>query len=221
MNEYFKNIAIQSKNFWTRENWGMIATSFIWLLIALIIQTALEIYLRTITGVAVGDLILDNIPMVNSEFFIIQGALASTFLAVFLLFTKPKFFCFGIKAFSLFIITRALMNSMTHLGYMPEALMHDGTAFGYPVYNVLYHKWNDFFFSGHTGMPIMMALIFWEEKSWRYIFLVIGAILAISVLLAHLHYSIDVFAAPFITYSLFALARHMFPKEFAYSRKAG
>lgn len=219
MKNYLKKVAKESREFWARENFLMIATSFALLFFALIVQVLSEIYLRGVMGVAVGDMILDNIPMVNTEFFIIQGALASTYLALFLFFTKPKYFCFGLKAFSLFILTRAAMNSMTHLGYLPESLMHDGTAFGYSVYNVLYHKWNDFFFSGHTGMPVMMALIFWEEKRWRYVFLAISVIMGISVILAHLHYSIDVVAAPFITYSLYALARHIFPKEFAFSRK--
>ena len=52
----------------------------------------------------------------------------------------------------------------------------------------------DLFFSGHTGMPFLLALIFWDWRRVRYMFLFISVACAIIVL-AGLHYSIDVCSA--------------------------
>jgi hypothetical protein len=43
-------------------------------------------------------------------------------------------------------------------------------------------------------------------------------VFGLSVLIAHIHYSIDVFAAPFMAYSIFSLARYFFKKD---ARTAG
>ena len=71
-----------------------------------------------------------------------------------------------------------------------------------------------YFFSAHTGLPLLMGLIFWNERVWRYIYLGISALFGVSVLLAHVHYSIDVFAAPFMTYSIFKLAQYLFEEDY-------
>jgi len=59
-----------------------------------------------------------------------------------------------------------------------------------------------------------MALVFYHEKHWRYIYFAISIVFGISVLIAHIHYSIDVFAAPFITYSIFSIARILFKRDY-------
>ena len=59
-----------------------------------------------------------------------------------------------------------------------------------------------------------MALIFWREKLWRFLYLAASAIFGIAVLLAHVHYSIDVLAAPFMTYSIFKLTEYMFKEDY-------
>jgi hypothetical protein len=35
------------------------------------------------------------------------------------------------------------------------------------------------------------------------------------VLLAHVHYSIDVFAAPFIVYGMYVITAKLFPRDYA------
>lgn len=206
------------KNFWIKANRNSILTSSGFFIAALIIQKIADNYVLKIKGTAVDDLILDNLPTVDIDFFIIQGALIVTFLGLYLLIYKPKYFCFGLKAFSLFIIIRAFLISLTHLGASPNQLVLDINSFGFGLYNVLYNTTNDFFFSGHTGMPFLMALVFWPEKFWRYVFIAASIVMGSSVLLAHMHYSIDVFAAPFITYSIFALTKQVFKKDYQLSQ---
>jgi membrane-associated phospholipid phosphatase len=54
-------------------------------------------------------------------------------------------------------------------------------------------------------------LIYWEERVLRIVFIACSIIFAAIVLLAHLHYSIDVASAFFITYAIYHLCLQFFP----------
>jgi len=116
------------------------------------------------------------------------------------------------KAVAVFIATRAFMISVTHLGVYPGQIVPDPGFFD-GIYSAL-NLQAGYFFSAHTGLPILMALIYWDEKFWRYVFLAFSLIFGISVLLAHVHYSIDVFASPFMTYSIFKLSQYLFSDDY-------
>ncbi len=60
----------------------------------------------------------------------------------------------------------------------------------------------DLFFSGHTATLFMLFLVV-ESKKMKYIFLASAAVVGVSIVLQHVHYVIDVFAAPFFTYACF------------------
>jgi len=64
-----------------------------------------------------------------------------------------------------------------------------------------------------------MALVFWKEKIRRIVFLITTLVFASSVIIAHIHYSIDVFAAPFITFSIYSLAKYFFKKDYELTEK--
>lgn len=63
---------------------------------------------------------------------------------------------------------------------------------------------NDLFFSGHTATLFMLFLVV-ESKRMKYIFLASAAVVGLSIILQHVHYVIDVFAAPFFTYACFKI----------------
>lgn len=73
---------------------------------------------------------------------------------------------------------------------------------------------NDLFFSGHTGLPFLFALIFWKYKIPRYVFTVSSGIAGVAVLLSHVHYTIDVLGAYFITYTIYVISKKIFKKEY-------
>jgi hypothetical protein len=64
----------------------------------------------------------------------------------------------------------------------------------------------DLFFSGHTSTLFLLSLVM-PSKTTRVVFLLCVLGVAICVLLQHVHYSIDVFAAPFFAYSAYRVAR--------------
>jgi membrane-associated phospholipid phosphatase len=127
---------------------------------------------------------------------------------------KPRYLIFSTKAIALYIISRAFFFSLTHIGpyplhYAPSVYNH-----GYSLYHLVTFSGN-FFYSGHTAFPFLLALIFWDNKYLRYLFLILTVFFGASVLLAHVHYSIDVFAAPFIVYGMYVITAKLFPRDYA------
>lgn len=202
-----------------RENLVSLIVSFVFFGVALIIQKIADNYVVSIQGTAVADLISDRLPVLDIDSFMIVSALLVSAISLFLVFTKPKFVIFGLKSLSLFIIIRAFLISVTHLGAHPNQLVFDPDSFGYGLYNMFFNTTNDFFFSAHTGAPFLGALILWPEKPWRYFYICVSIIFGASVLLAHIHYSIDVFAAPLIAHSIFMISKDLFKGDYRLSRE--
>lgn len=170
-------------------------------------------YSQRPTSNHVGDLILDNIPAIGLNFIIIEIALATIVLGtLFVVFAKPRHILFSLKAVALFIIIRAFFISLTHVGIHPDSIA-PGFGFFDGIYSYLNFQ-TGLFFSGHTGLTFLMALIFWEHFNTRAVFLTLSFVFGVAVLLAHIHYSIDVFAAPFMAYGIFNIARYFFPKDY-------
>ncbi|MCR4334046.1 MAG: hypothetical protein NUV60_03505 [Patescibacteria group bacterium] len=170
-------------------------------------------YMARPTSNHVGDLFLDNLPIVDLNFIIIEGAFFSIVLGTLYVLSKPRSVLFTLKALSIFIIIRALFISLTHVGFYPIHL-DPGVGFFADLYSYLNFQLG-FFFSGHTGLPFLIALIFWGNRQARLVFISLSAVFGAAVLLAHIHYSIDVLAAPFMAYGIFTIAKYLFPRDYA------
>ena len=157
---------------------------------------------------SVTDLILSNTPVFNVDGIYVYGAVCLIVFIALIILAYPKRISFTLYSLALFFIVRAMFVSMTHLGpFTPNA----GSDFSATIQHMFFGS--DYFFSGHTGSPFLMALIFWREKYLRYIFLAWSVFFGAVVLLGHLHYSIDVFAAFFITFTIYHIALYLFPKS--------
>ncbi len=164
----------------------------------------------TYVYVSVGDLILDQIPTYNMEFFftwVMYALMALCF--IYPTFFKPEIVPFGLKTFSILILLRCGFINLTHIG-PPVGFFYDGMKVGGSVIADLLFR-NDLFFSGHTAYPYLGFLVFKESKI-RWVLLAGSILMAITVLLMHVHYSIDVFAAYFITYGTYRLSDMIFNK---------
>lgn len=64
----------------------------------------------------------------------------------------------------------------------------------------------DLFFSGHTGTLFLLFLLV-ENKCLKTIFLAATILVGSAVLLQHVHYSVDVFVAPFVAYGSFRIIK--------------
>lgn len=159
-------------------------------------------------GNAVTDIILNNIPVYDIDGIFIYGALIFWIFLALIIIAKPQRIPFTLKCISLFVVIRSFFIILTHIGPFPVQTV-------VPAFNILdkITFTGDLFFSGHTGLPFLLALIFWNNRFFRYFFLAASVLFAVVVILGHLHYSIDVFGAYFITYSIFHIGELFFKKD--------
>jgi hypothetical protein len=139
--------------------------------------------------------------------FFIYGPFILWLIVGILGLTKPQRMPFILQSIALFVLVRSGFVVLTHIGPFPDQIAIDYSS-------AFLHRFTfggDLFFSAHTGTPFLMALVFWRERFWRLFFIGAAIFFGAVVLLAHLHYSIDVAAAFFITYSIYHLARYFFP----------
>jgi hypothetical protein len=162
---------------------------------------------------SVTDIVLSNIPTFDVDGFFVYGAIALFIFIFMVCLTHPRHFPFTLFALASLILIRAGFISLTHLGPYPDHIPINVTSSIGIFFSKLFFG-DDLFFSNHTAIPFMMALIFWHHAALRYIFLVWSVAFALTVLLGHIHYSIDVASAYFITYAIFHLVIWVFPREY-------
>ena len=75
----------------------------------------------------------------------------------------------------------------------------------------------DLFFSGHTSTMFLFFLTA-KSKNLKTIFLICTILVASCVLLQHVHYTIDVIAAPFFAYTSYRISRLMNKKKKNHSK---
>jgi len=198
------------KNLWKDKRFVLsVIVGSIFIIIAFIVNYFAGVFATNSISSSVTDIILDNTRVWDVTFIFVNGAVAFWVFIVVLLALEPKRLPFTLKSLALFTIIRSAFITLTHLApfsthlVLPTENLIDMFTFG-----------GDLFFSAHTGGPFLMALILWDHKYIRYVCLASSIIFGWVVLLGHLHYSIDVFAAFFITYSIYHMAVFFFKKDF-------
>lgn len=182
--------------------------SFLMLGLALIANHYAGIYATEKASNPVTDIVLDNIRVYDVDAIFIYGPVFMWLLVAGILAFHPQRTPFVIKSTGLFYLIRSVFISLTHIGPFPTHIVVQSTGiFGY------LNSGADLFFSGHTGFPFLLALIFWENKRLRVFFIALSLIFGAVVLLGHLHYSIDVLSAFFITYGIYHIALAIFHKD--------
>lgn len=157
---------------------------------------------------SVTDIVLSNIRVYDVDGIFVYGAGLFWIVVIGLCLLRPNRIPFATKSIALFVIVRSIFISLTHIGVFPNHLIVDHTK----LFSAFSFE-GDLFFSGHTGLPFLMALLFWDNKILRYLFIATSIMFGIVVLLAHLHYSIDVLSAFFITYGIYKIAERFFKAD--------
>ena len=159
---------------------------------------------------SVTDIVLSNVPLFDVDGLFVYGTgLLIVFIGL-LVFAHPKRIPFALHSMALFFFIRAGFISLTHLAPFPIETV---STFDLGTLTSRMFFGGDLFFSGHVGITFLFALLFWKEKNIRIIFLLWSAFFSVVVLLGHLHYSIDVASAFFITYGIFHIAEWLLPKD--------
>ena len=171
-------------------------------------------YVESRNGITLPDPILKLFNPVNLTwltFFLIYFSIT---LIIFSLSTKPRKLIFAVQCYVMLIIIRIFMMYLVPLN-PPESMILLNDPFvqffgpGRPLTK-------DLFFSGHTATIFLFYLISDKNVQKAY-FLIATVLVGASVLLQHVHYSIDVASAPFFAYISYRLIYLMHSRVKKYS----
>ena len=195
-----------------------LVVGFVALFASFFINSYAVSYANTHISNPVTDIVLSNIPVFNVDGIFVYGAVLFVLVIIIICLIKPRHSPFVLKSIALFTIIRSFFISLTHISPFPTQVAITPNFFTTSELFKTFFTGNDLFFSGHTGLPFLLALIFWEYPVIRYIFLGFSVLFGVVVLLGHLHYSIDVASAFFITFSIFCIAKTFFKSDWRRSQ---
>ena len=179
------------------------------LLLVTIILTLLPTFFAFIEkreGMVLQDYLLDVIPAMDVSIptFIIIWSVVM--LVLYRIYQNPRLFLVVAYGFILMCLARILTISLLPLN-PPTGII----TLQDPIANIAYGGngifiTKDLFYSGHTGNMFLFFLCL-EAKWDKIIALTASFLIGLLVLIQHIHYSIDVFAAFIFTYFIYLGAK--------------
>ncbi|HRN26536.1 MAG: hypothetical protein IT276_00595 [Ignavibacteriaceae bacterium] len=153
-------------------------------------------------GVVLPDPILNLFNPIDLTWLIFALIYLSLIAAIAALLNNPKQLMFAIQLYVLMVVLRIIaMYLMPLEPPLKMITLNDPLVEFFGTGQTLT---KDLFFSGHTATLFILFLVS-EKKVFKIIFLISTIAVAITVLLQHVHYTIDVFAAIFFTYACYKL----------------
>ena len=157
-------------------------------------------------GISLNDWVLGAIPAHNVSVLIFICIWATLALTLIRAYKQPQFFLLMLYSYSVLCIFRYITISLVPLD-TPRGLI----PLVDPISNLFYGKTfitKDLFFSGHTSSLFLMYLCF-SKKIDKYFSIITTSMVAILVLVQHVHYTIDVLAAPIFTFIAFKITKKL------------
>lgn len=151
------------------------------------------------------DPILDALPAIDYSTIIMSLIYSSLFLSLGLVLTQPMRFMLAVKTFYIVVTLRYLLIYFIPLEPHPEILLLKDPFLAMIVYDSLPIT-KDLFFSGHMS-TMFMACIFMPYKPLKYALFVAAFSLGILLMIQHVHYSYDIFAAVIISWGGYRIAQ--------------
>ena len=190
------------KNFLTKRKKELILT-ILFLAVILYIFPNFLIYVEERQGVTLTDPILELFNPIDLTWLTFGLIYISLIVAIYSFAAKPEVLLLALQSYSLLVIFRMMVMYSAPLN-APEKLilLNDPFVQFFGSGEVLT---KDLFFSGHTATLFLLFLIS-DKKYLKIIFLMSSILVGIAVLLQHVHYTIDVLAAPFFAYSSYKIA---------------
>ena len=160
-------------------------------------------------GVALDDPILKTFNPIDLTWLTFALIYLSLIIFIITTFNKPNKLLIAFQAYGLMLIFRTIAMYITPFE-APAAiiLLNDPFVQFFAKGDILT---KDLFFSGHTGTLFLIFLLA-ENKTLKTIFLILTLMVGTAVLLQHVHYSIDVFVAPFVAYGSYKIIKKLHTK---------
>jgi len=157
-------------------------------------------YVEARKGVLLPDPLLNLFNPIDLTWLTFALIYVSLIVAIATLSKNPKRLLFAVQLYTLMVAVRILAMYLLPL-QPPEKMiiLNDPLVEFFGTGQTLT---KDLFFSGHTATLLILFLVS-EKKIIKTIFMISTIVVAIAVLLQHVHYTIDVFAAVFFTYTCY------------------
>lgn len=148
--------------------------------------------------------VLNTLPVLSWGWFALHfyaGAAAAAY--------TPKRVPFLLFTLALYMGVRAAFVFLSPIGApagMVDMRLHDF------LFSRLLGTWtftNEFVFSGHTSIPFLFFLFF-RTPGLKALMLAGSLVMGVCVLLSRNHYTVDVLAAPLVTYSVYAASEALY-----------
>ena len=157
-------------------------------------------------GVALDDPILKTFNPIDLTWLTFALIYLSLIIFVITTFSKPNKLLISFQAYGLMLIFRTIAMYLTPFEAPEKIILLDDPFVQFFAKGDILTK--DLFFSGHTGTLFLVSLLA-ENKTLKTIFLILTILVGSSVLLQHVHYSIDVFVAPFVAYGSYKIIKKL------------
>ena len=159
-------------------------------------------YVENRQGVVFADPVLNLFDPIDLTWFTFSLIYFALIIAIVSLINYPDRLLFALQLYSLMAFVRIIAMFLLPLN-PPEQMiiLKDPFVEFFGSGNTLT---KDLFFSGHTATLFILYLVS-VNKIIKIIFLINTILVAVFVLLQHVHYTIDVFAAIFFTYACYSL----------------
>lgn len=157
-------------------------------------------YIELREGVVFNDPVLNLYEPVNATWFTFGLIYFSLITAIFFFIKNPGLLLKAFQSYIMLVIIR--MTAMYLLPLNPPVKMIPLNDPFVELFGTGEILTKDLFFSGHTATLFLLFLLA-DLKSLKLFLLISTVMIGIFVLLQHVHYSIDVFAAPFFAYCSF------------------
>ncbi len=154
-------------------------------------------------GISFNDLILERIPARNVSVAVFFLIWSSCLILIIRIYRDPMMLLNMLWAYN--GVTLVRMACITLISLNPPAGL---IPLADPITNQFYGQryiTHDLFFSGHTTTVFLIFLCL-KKKTDRIYTLFASIVLGILLLVQHVHYTIDVLAAPVFTYALYRFA---------------
>jgi membrane-associated phospholipid phosphatase len=185
--------------------------TFILLILVLKTLTGFLNFIETRNGVVLNDPLLNLFEPIDLTWLTFGLIYISLFTALYFFIKKPGLLLTALQSYILLIIFRIIAMYLLPLNPPDKMISLNDPFVEFFGTGQLLTK--DLFFSGHTATLFLLFLLA-EKKLLKSFFLISTILVAISVLFQHVHYSIDVFAAPFFAYCSFIIVKNMRKKLF-------
>ena len=176
--------------------------------IILILLPTFFAFIEKREGMVLQDFVLDAIPAIDVSIPTFVVIWSVVLLVFYRIYQNPRLFLVIAYGFILMCILRVLTISLLPLHPPPGLIVLKD-----PIANIAYGGngifiTKDLFYSGHTGNMFLFFLCL-EHKWDKIIALTASFLVGILVMVQHIHYSIDVFAAFLFTYFIYLGAKKL------------